>query len=81
VLFPAGKVKRISENNNARPSQRALFAFMGLLAGDVALLLFLLLNAVRLRAALLKAHMGAPTGAFLQARDMFIVYAIFSIVG
>ena len=63
------------------PCRRLLFAFIGLLTGNAALLLFLLQGAVRLRAALLKAHLGEPASAIPQAWDMFVVYAIVSLVG
>ena len=72
---------RVYENRGAGPFQRSLFAFIGLLAGNAALLLYLLQNAVRLRAYLLKAHMGEPAHQIPQAWSMFIIYAIFSLAG
>jgi hypothetical protein len=63
------------------PFQRLLFAAMGLAAGDAALLIFLLCNALSVRAALLKAHMGQPYLALPQALDMFLLYGMFSVLG
>ena len=68
-------------NAGVGPFQRLLFAAIGLAAGNAALLLFLLYNALRLRAALLKAHMGEPYLALPQAWGMFLLYAMFSVLG
>ena len=40
------------------PIKRLAYAFVGLLAGDAILLLFLFQNAIRARADLLALHMG-----------------------
>ena len=72
---------KIAENTGAGPFQRLVFAFIGLLAGNAALLLYLVQNAIAVRAVLLKDHMGEPARQLPQAWDMFIIYAIFSTGG
>lgn len=62
-------------------TRRLAYAFVGLLAGDAALLLYLLLNAFLVRATLLSAHAGEPYVQVPAAIDIFTVYAIFSLVG
>jgi hypothetical protein len=57
------------------------YAFVGLLGGNAALLLFLLQNAIRLRASLLAMHMGEPVLQIPLALEMFAFYAPFSFVG
>jgi hypothetical protein len=57
------------------------YAFIGLLAGDTALFLFLLQNAFRLRADLLALHMGEPARQVPLALEEFVIYATFSLVG
>ncbi len=47
------------------PIKRLAYAFVGLLAGDAILLLFLLQNAIRIRADLLALHMGEPGFSFV----------------
>jgi hypothetical protein len=61
--------------------QRLLFAAIGLATGNAALLLFLLYNALRLRSALLKAHMGEPYLALSRAWEIFLLYAMLSVLG
>jgi hypothetical protein len=61
--------------------QRLLFAAIGLTAGNAALLVFLLYSALRLRAALVNAHMGEPHLALPQAWWMFRMYGMFSVAG
>jgi hypothetical protein len=51
------------------------------MAGNAALLMFLLYGAWRVRAALLKLHQGEPYVALPQAWEMFLIYAVFSSVG
>ena len=63
------------------PAKRLLFAFIGLLAGDADLLLFLLLGAWRTRAFLLKAHVGIPAAQVPQALELFFLYSLFSVLG
>jgi hypothetical protein len=63
------------------PIKRVAYTFVGLLGGNAALLLFLLLNAVRLRAFLLAAHMGQPALQIPLALEMSALYASFSFVG
>jgi hypothetical protein len=57
------------------------YSFVGLLGGNLALLLFLLQNAIRLRAALLAMHTGQPTLQIPLALEMWAIYAIVSFVG
>jgi hypothetical protein len=64
------KIPRIS------PAKRLLYAFVGLLAGDLMLLFFLLRRAVH--ATILA---GAPPDTLPDAVETFILYAIFSFVG
>ncbi len=61
--------------------RRLLKAALGLIAGDAALLLYLLYNAVRARAALLQAHMGEPHLQIPHAWETFLLYSGFCIVG
>jgi hypothetical protein len=61
--------------------QRLLFATIGLTAGNAALLVFLLYSALRVRAALVNAHMGEPHLALPQAWWMFRMYGMFSVAG
>jgi hypothetical protein len=61
--------------------RRLLFAGIGLVAGDPALLIVLLCNALRLRTVLLNAHIGAPNLALPNAMEIFPIYAIFSVIG
>ena len=64
------KIPRIS------PAKRLLYAFVGLLAGDLILLFFLLQHA--LHATILA---GEPARTVPDAVETFILYAIFSFVG
>src|SRR5260370_3922053 len=59
--------------------KRLAYAFVGLLVGDTILLLYLLQNAIRLRADLLARHMGEPGRQIPQA--IFVLYARLSFVG
>jgi len=61
--------------------KRLAYAFVGLLAGDAILLLYLLQNAIRLRADLLAMHMGEPARQIPQALEIFNLYARLSFVG
>ena len=61
--------------------QRLLFAAIGLAAGNAVMLLLLLYNFWRVRAAYLRAHMGDPNNQLSQAWGIFSLYAIFSVFG
>lgn len=61
--------------------KRMAYAFVGLVAGDAILLLYLLQNAIRLRADLLASHMGEPGRQIPQALQMFELYAHVSFFG
>jgi hypothetical protein len=63
------------------PAKRLFFAFIGLLTGDVALLLYFLLGALRTRAFLLRAHIGIPSAQVPLALEVFFLYAAFSVLG
>ncbi len=63
------------------PKKRLAYGFVGLLAGNAILLLFLLQNALRARAGLLAAHMGAPASMIPVALEQFVLYAIASLAG
>jgi hypothetical protein len=62
-------------------TRRLANALVGLLAGDAALLLYLLLNAFWARATLLAAHAGEPYAQAPVAIQLFTLYAPFSLVG
>ena len=61
--------------------RRLFFASIALLAGNGALLLFLLQNELRMHSALLKAHMGEPHLVLGGMWQIFLLYAMFSVVG
>jgi LytS/YehU family sensor histidine kinase len=61
--------------------QRLTYAFVGLLVGDAALILYMLLNAVWVRAALIAAHSGEPDAQVPVAIQLAMLYAIFSLAG
>lgn len=71
----------MDENLAVRSLKRLIYAFVGLLAGDAILLLFLLQNALRSRAVLLAAHMGQPGLQVSLAFQMFVIYMISSFLG
>jgi len=71
----------VDTNCALNPARRLAYAFIGLLAGDTALLLFLLQNAFRVRADLLALHMGEPARQIPLALEMFAVYGLFSFAG
>ncbi len=71
----------MNRNRALNPTRRVAYAFVGLLGGNAALLLFLLQNAIRLRASLLAMHMGQPALQIPLALEMFAFYAPFSFVG
>jgi hypothetical protein len=62
-------------------TRRLAYALVGLLAGDSALLLYMLLNAFWARATLLAAHAGEPYAQAPEAIQLFTLYAPFSLVG
>lgn len=68
-------------NPGVRFLRRLARAFAALLAGDAVLLLLVLCNAIRVRAALTASHMGNPGAEIPLALQMFAVYAVFSFVG
>jgi hypothetical protein len=61
--------------------KRMTYAFVGLVAGDAFLLLYLLQNAIRYRASLLAAHVGEPGRQIPQALQIFVLYAHVSFFG
>jgi len=71
----------MNTNLAVSPIKRLAYAFVGLLAGDAILLLFLMQNALRVRAMLLAVHMGEPARTIPVALQMFTLYATFSFVG
>lgn len=60
---------------------RMWFATIGIIAGNVVLLLYLMGAAAYMRACLLRVHMGEPQLQFEQYWDGFLLCAVFSIVG
>ena len=75
------EAQRMNTHREDRPMKRLAYAFVGLVAGDAVLLLFLLQNATRLRADLLVLHMGEPGEQIPQTLQLFVMYACFSFVG
>jgi hypothetical protein len=65
-----------TKNARISPAKRLLYALVGLLAGDLILLFFLLQHA--LHATILA---GEPARSLPDAVETFILYAIFSVVG
>ena len=65
--------RKLAEIN---PAKRLAYTFVGLLAGDVMLLFFLLRHALH---ATLFA--GEPAGLVGDALQLFVLYALFSILG
>jgi len=63
------------------PRRRLAYAFMGLLAGDALLLLYLVQNALRVRSTLLAAQVGEPAQALPNAVQHFLFFATFSFAG
>jgi len=61
--------------------RRLAYAFVGLLAGDAILFLYLVQNAIRYRADLLASHMGEPGRQIPLAIQIFVLYARLSFVG
>jgi hypothetical protein len=61
--------------------QRLFFSGIALVAGNTALLLFLLQSSLLARAALHQSHMGEPHLVLAQMWEIFRLYAMFSIVG
>jgi hypothetical protein len=61
--------------------RRVGYSLAGLCAGNVALLGYLLLNALQLRHSLLSAHIGEPHRMVPQAFEMFLIYAVMSFFG
>jgi hypothetical protein len=61
--------------------KRLAYAFVGLLVGDAILLLYLLQNAIRIRAELIALHVGEPERQIPQTLEIFVLYARLSFVG
>jgi hypothetical protein len=76
-----GSPRHGTNGGEVGPFRRLLLAAIGLAAGNAAPLVYLICNALRLRAALLEAHMGAPDSALPQAWETFLTYGIFSMLG
>jgi hypothetical protein len=62
-------------------AKRLAYAFVGLLTGDIILLLFLLYGALVARASLLAANMGQIGSMIPGVLQVFVLYALFSFVG
>src|SRR5450755_3504529 len=74
-------VREYSPQMNRDLKQRLAYALAGLFAGNALLLLYLMANALRVRAALLAAHVGEPGTQIPIAFQIFTLYGIFSLVG
>jgi len=62
-------------------NQRLTYAFVGLLAGDIALVLYLVLNALVVRATYLAAHVGEPERQVSVALQLGTIYVVCSFAG
>jgi hypothetical protein len=62
-------------------NQRLTYAFVGLLAGDIALVLYLVLNALVVRATYLAAHVGEPQRQVSVALQLGTIYVVCSFAG
>jgi hypothetical protein len=62
-------------------NQRLIYAFVGFLAGDTALVLYMLLNALWVRTTLLAAHVGEPERQVSVALQVVTLYVVCSLVG
>jgi hypothetical protein len=67
---------RISGNAGAGPGQRLLFAVIGLVAGNAALLIYFLYGTLSLR-----AHVSRARFALAGYLEIFCIYAVVSIIG
>ena len=65
----------------ASRTRRLGYALVGFVAGDAALLLYMLLNAFWVRSELLAVHMGEPYAQIPAAIQLFTLYAPFSFAG
>jgi hypothetical protein len=66
---------------DVHPGKRLAYAFVALLAGNTALFLFLLQNALRVRSMLVAEHMGEPARVIPAMLQQFVLYAMFSFLG
>jgi hypothetical protein len=62
-------------------NRRLTYAFVGLLAGDIALVLYLVLNALVVRATYLAAHVGEPERQVSVALQLGTIYVVCSFAG
>lgn len=62
-------------------SKRLGFAFLGLLAGNAILFVFLMTNAIRNAVILHVARVGAPAAEITIALEVFLIYAACSFAG
>ena len=68
-------------NDLPMESATSLYAFVGLLAGDIALVLYLVLNALVVRATYLAAHVGEPERQVSVALQLGTIYVVCSFAG
>jgi hypothetical protein len=61
--------------------KRIAYSLIGLVGGNAVLLLYLLQNAIRVRASLLALGMGAPANQIPLALEMSFIYGVCSFVG
>jgi hypothetical protein len=66
---------------NCRWNQRLTYAFVGLLSGDAALVLYTLVNAFLVRATHLATHVGEPERVVSVALQVVTLYVVCSLVG
>ena len=76
-----GSPRHGTNSGGVGPFRRLLFAAIGLAAGNAALLLFLIFNALRAHALLVQANIGQPDRELPQALEIFLIYGIFSVLG
>jgi hypothetical protein len=66
---------------SCRWNQRLTYAFVGLLSGDAALVLYTLVNAFLVRATHLATHVGEPERVVSVALQVVTLYVVCSLVG
>lgn len=62
-------------------NQRLTYAFVGIFAGDIALVLYMLLNAFLVRSSLMAAHVGEPERQVAITLQAGTIYVVCSLVG
>jgi len=66
---------------NCRWNQRLTYAFVSILSGDAALVIYMLANAFWVRATYLAAHVGEPETLVSGALQVGALYVVCSLIG